>query len=175
MEATHKPALIGALPSIQVSQAMAQTTKVNRAPVKDVSDDGLQKERDLFALLQKRQNELEARETAVKAEEQKIADLKKEILQKIDALKQLQTQLSPVMEMERTNEMKRIKDLAKVYEAAPPEKAAAAIEKLGVKTAALLTINMKRDRAGLILGHLTPLKAVAITNEITRSNQTVAE
>jgi flagellar motility protein MotE (MotC chaperone) len=45
------------------------------------------------------------------------------------------------------------------------------MEQLEVKTAAGITINMKRERAGLIWGHLTPQKAVAITNEITRTTR----
>jgi flagellar motility protein MotE (MotC chaperone) len=167
---------MGSLPGIHPNQAIAQTTKANApSTVRDITDDGLKTERDLFSLLQKKQKELDARETAVKAEEQKIAALKAEIVQKIDALKALESQLAPLLETEKTNDAKRLKDLAKVYEAAPPEKAAAAIEKLGVKTAAAITINMKRDRAGLILGHLSPQKAVAITNEITRSAQPADE
>jgi flagellar motility protein MotE (MotC chaperone) len=62
-----------------------------------------------------------------------------------------------------------------VYEAAPPQKAAAMLEKLEVRTAAGITINMKRERAGLIWGFLTPQKAVAITNEITRTTRPANE
>jgi flagellar motility protein MotE (MotC chaperone) len=164
-------------------QAIAQTTKpaANSAAtnvktdVKDVTDDPLKKERDLFASLQKRQKELDVRENSLKAEEEKMLALKKEIVEKIDALKSLETQLSSKLEMEKTNDIKRLKELAKVYEAAPPQKAAAMLEKLEVRTAAGITINMKRERAGLIWGYLTPQKAVAITNEITRTTRTAAE
>ncbi len=160
-------------------QAIAQTTKpsANAAAtdVKDVTDDPLKKERDLLASLQKRQKELDMRESSLKAEEEKILALKKEIMEKIDALKSLETQLSSKLDMEKTNDAKRLKELAKVYEATPPQKAAAMLEKLEVKTAAGITINMKRERAGLIWGYLTPQKAVAITNEITRTTQPAAE
>jgi flagellar motility protein MotE (MotC chaperone) len=160
-------------------QAIAQTTKpaagAAAADVKDVTDDPLKKERDLFASLQKRQKELEMREGSLKVEEEKILALKKEIIEKIDALKALETQLGAKLEMEKSNDLKRLKELAKVYEAAPPQKAAAMLEKLEVRTAAGITINMKRERAGLIWGYLTPQKAVAITNEITRTTQPAAE
>jgi flagellar motility protein MotE (MotC chaperone) len=160
-------------------QAIAQTTKpsANAAAtdVKDVTDDPLKKERDLLASLQKRQKELDMRESSLKAEEEKMLALKKEIMEKIDALKSLETQLSSKFDMEKTNDAKRLKELAKVYEATPPQKAAAMLEKLEVKTAAGITINMKRERAGLIWGYLTPQKAVAITNEITRTTQPAAE
>lgn len=160
-------------------QAIAQTTKpaANAAPkdVKDVTDDPLKKERDLFASLQKRQKELDMWESSLKAEEQKIIALKKEITEKIDTLKSLETQLSAKLDMDKTNDAKRLKELAKVYEATPPQKAAAMLEKLEVKTAAGITINMKRERAGLIWGFLTPQKAVAITNEITRTTRSTVE
>lgn len=159
-------------------QAIAQTTKpaANAATdVKDVTDDPLKKERDLLASLQKRQKELDMRESSLKAEEQKILALKKEIMEKIDALKSLETQLSSKLDMDKTNDTKRLKALAKVYEATPPQKAAAMLENLDVRTAAGITINMKRERAGMIWGYLTPQKAVAITHEITRTARPAAE
>jgi flagellar motility protein MotE (MotC chaperone) len=161
-----------------VGQAIAQTTKPapNSAPeVKDVLDDPLKKERDLLASLQKRQKALDIRESDLKVEEQKVLALKKEVMEKIDALKSLETQISSKLDADKTNDTKILKDLAKVYEATPAPKAAAMLEKLDVRTAAGITINMKRERAGLIWGHLTPQKAIAITNEITRTAQPAAE
>ena len=179
MEALRIESISTVLSLDHFGQAIAQTTKpaANAATtdVKDVTDDPLKKERDLLASLQKRQKELDMRESSLKAEEQKILALKKEIMEKIDALKSLETQLSSKLDMEKTNDAKRLKELAKVYEATPPQKAAAMLEKLEVKTAAGITINMKRERAGLIWGYLTPQKAVAITNEITQTTQPAAE
>jgi len=153
-------------------QAIAQTSaKAPVPPVRDVGDDSLQGERDLMALLQKRQKDLDAREIAIKAEEEKIQALKKEIMEKIDMLKALDTQLSAKLDTEKTNDAKRLKELAKVYEATPPQKAAAMLEKLETKTAAGITINMKRERAGLIWGYLNPQKAVEITREITKTTK----
>ena len=160
-------------------QAIAQTTMNAPNPstkeIRDVTEDPLQKERDLFYFLQKKQKALDARENLVIAEEQKVVALKKEIVEKLDALKLLESQLSSRLDTDKSNDIKRLKELAKVYEATPPQKAAAMLEKLEVKTAAGITINMKRDRAGLIWGYLTPQKAVAITNEITRTVQSAAD
>ena len=160
-------------------QAIAQTTMNAPNPstkeIRDVTEDPLQKERDLFYFLQKKQKALDARENLVMAEEQKVVALKKEIVEKLDALKLLESQLSSRLDTDKSNDIKRLKELAKVYEATPPQKAAAMLEKLEVKTAAGITINMKRDRAGLIWGYLTPQKAVAITNEITRTVQSAAD
>ena len=159
-------------------QAIAQTTTTPIPPikeVKDITEDPLQKERDLVDFLQKKQKALDTREGLIKAEEQKIVALKKEIMEKIDALKALESQLSSRLDADKLNDVKRLKELAKVYEATPPQKAAAMLEKLELRTAAGITINMKRDKAGLIWGYLTPQKAVAITNEITRTVRLTAE
>lgn len=158
-----------------VGQAIAQTTKPAAPEVKDVLEDPLKKERDILSSLQKRQKELDIRESDLKAEEQKVLALKKEVMEKIDALKALETQLSSKLDTEKSNDSKRMKELAKVYEATPPQKAAAMLEKLDVRTAAGISINMKRERAGQIWGHLNPQKAVAITQEITRTAQAAAE
>lgn len=154
----------------------ANPSATNSVPeVKDVTDDPLKKERDLFASLQKKQKELDMRESALKAEEEKGLALKKEIMEKIETLRTLETQLSSKLDMDKANDFKRLQELAKVYEAAPPQKAAAMFEQLDIRTAARITINMKRERAGLIWGYLTPQKAVAITNEITRTARLTAE
>jgi len=161
------------LSPLSMDQAIAETTTkaatATVALVKDITDDGLSKERDLFALLKERQKELDARESSLKAEEKKIDALKLEIMEKIDALKAMETKLASKLETVNEIDVKRLKELAKVYESSPPQKAAAMIDKLDVKTAAGITINMKRDRAGLIWGYLPPLKAVEITNEITKA------
>lgn len=157
-------------------QAIAQTSAPAPAPrVKDAAEDGLREERDLMALLQKKQKDLDARESAIKAEEEKIQALKKEIMEKIDVLKALDTQISAKLDAEKTHDNKRLKELAKVYESTPPQKAAAMLEKLETKTAAGITINMKRERAGLIWGFLNPQKAVEITREITKTTKSSPE
>lgn len=165
-----KTSITSALSMNYLGQAIAQTTaKDPSTSIRDVADDVLQKERDLMGVLQKKQNELDARESAIKSEEQRMLALKKEIMDKIDALKALETQLSAKLEADKVNTSKRFKDLAKVYEAIPPQKAAAMLEKMDIKTAAGITIQMKRDRAGAIWGFLTPQKATNITKEITQS------
>lgn len=171
-EGTQKTHVFPAFSLDHLGQAIAQTPA--NAPVpspRDVTDDGLKEERDLLALLQKKQKDLDARESVIKAEEEKIRVLKNEIIEKIDALKALDDQLSAKLDVDKTNDGKRLKELAKVYEATPPQKAAAMLEKLETRTAAGITINMKRERAGLIWGYLNPQKAVEISREITKTTK----
>lgn len=175
-EGLQQSFFLSALRLNHMGQAIAQTPAKAPVPaVRDVTDDSLQEERELLTLLQKKRRELDSREDAIKIEEEKMLALKKEIIEKIDLLKSLDTQLSAKIDVEQAGDAKRLKELAKVYEATPPQKAAAMLEKLEIATAAGITINMKRERAGLIWGFLSPQKAVDITREITKKSKILPE
>jgi len=139
------------------------------AGVKDALDDELQRERDLIAALDKRKIELDRREVLVRAEEERLLTLKKEVLEKMTSLGALEKRLEARLEAEKNVDVKRLKDLAKVYDATAPDKAGAMLEKLDTKTAAAITMYMKRDKAGAVLKHLNVERAVQITKEITNT------
>jgi flagellar motility protein MotE (MotC chaperone) len=159
------------------NSAMAQTPSADimQPFPRDVLSDPLTKERTLETALQAKLQQLEQREGSLKTEEQRLLTLKLELTEKIDTLRALQQQISTATETYKTEESKKIKELARVYEAMPPAKAGAMLETLDIHTAAGITMNMKRDKAGNIWGYLTPRKAVDITKEITRSLKAAAE
>jgi flagellar motility protein MotE (MotC chaperone) len=160
-----------------LSVAMAQSSGkgTNNPPPRETSTDSLKQERDLVSSLQKRSAELETREAALKADEQKLQALKKEITDKIDVLRKLEEQMTAKLEADKTTSNKKFKDLAKVYEATPPDKAGAMLERMDIQTAAAITMNMKRDKAGIIWGYISPQRAVEITREITRAGKFTQE
>jgi flagellar motility protein MotE (MotC chaperone) len=137
----------------------------------DATDDSLAKPRNILTALETKKKELDQREQFLRSEEQRLLALKKEILDKIDLLKTEQDKLDAVVKNSQTEESKRYKALAKVYDETPAPKAGAMLEKLDVKTAAGITMNMKRDKAGTIWGYLSPQKAIEITREITRTGK----
>ncbi len=160
---------------VRAAVASTNPQSVSAATLGEAGDDRLQKERDLFALLEKRKTELDARQESLKLEEQKLSLLKKEIQDKIDQLVIIEKRLETKLDAEKAADAKRFKDLAKIYEAAAPAKAGAMLEKLDNKTAAGIVMNMKRDKAGAILSHVNVQKVVEITKEITRNYKTVPE
>jgi flagellar motility protein MotE (MotC chaperone) len=162
---------------LSAKKAMAASTEKNyyTSPLKDITEDGLQTERTLIKALELKKTDLESRESAIKSEEIRLAALKKEIVEKIDALQSLQKQLTTGLEADKEEIVKKLKNLAKVYEAAPPAKAGSMLEKLDIKTAAGITMNMKRDKAGIIWGYIDTQKAVEITKEITRTARALPE
>jgi flagellar motility protein MotE (MotC chaperone) len=160
-----------------VGQAMAQLTTSGNSPekLKHIFDDRLQKERDLYGALEKRKVDLDSRENAIRTEAQNLQVLKKEITDKIDALKALEKQLDGKLDTQNTVDIKKYKDLAKIYESAAPAKAGAMMEKLDIKTAAGITMSMKKDRAGAVLSNMNLQKAVEITKEITQLTKVTQE
>ena len=142
---------------------------------KETLEEDLSKQRDLAAALLAKKAELDNRETALRSEEQRLLTLRKEITEKITLLKGQQEKLTAILDANQAADLKRYKEMAKVYEAAPPAKAGAMLEKLDTKTAAGITMNMKKDKAGAIWGYISAQKAVEITKEITRAGKQFQE
>lgn len=153
-----------------IHNAMADQPVAGAAhPVRDVLEDPWKEERTLLKSLQEKQKELDLREASLREEEQNLLALKGEITEKIDRLSTLEKKLEERIQEISDVDNARYKELAKVFETTPPAKAGPMLEKLDTKTAAVITLNMKRDKAGAIWGYLSPQKAVEITREISRS------
>ncbi len=157
-----------ALAQTPAAPAAQSPSRDGQPPVRDVLSEPLTKERTLEEALQAKIRDLEQREEVLKKEAQRLLALKLELAEKIDTLRTLQQQITAATESVKTEEGKRLKDLARVYEAMPPAKAGAMLETLDTPTAAGITMNMKRDKAGTIWGYLSQKKAAEITKEITR-------
>ena len=165
--------------SLTTRQALAEPTVASpaagkmpsalRQPVNETAADDLTTVRDLASALAAKKSELDKRENSLRAEEQRLLALKKEITDKIVLLKSQEEKLTSALENHKADDLKRYKDMAKVYESAPPAKAGKMLEQLDIKTAAGITMNMKKDKAGAVWGYITPQKAAAITKEITQA------
>lgn len=137
-------------------------------PVRDVLDDSLSHERNLAASLEERRKQIEHRENFIKFEEQKINALKKEIAAKMGKLQKLENTMPVPQESDTQEDKKKFKDLAKAYEATPPDKVGELFNKMDNKTAATIILQMNNKKAGILWGHLDPVKAVEITKTIIR-------
>ncbi|HNS56696.1 MAG TPA: hypothetical protein PKO34_06550 [Smithellaceae bacterium] len=165
--------------SLTTRQALAESTVASpaagkmpsalRQPVNETAADDFTTVRDLATALAAKKSELDKRESNMRAEEQRLLALKKEITDKIVLLKSQEEKLTSALENHKADDLKRYKDMAKVYESAPPAKAGKMLEQLDIKTAAGITMNMKKDKAGAVWGYITPQKAAAITKEITQA------
>ncbi|MDD2671947.1 MAG: hypothetical protein PHG91_00310 [Syntrophales bacterium] len=158
------------LSALSIGHALAEpaVNVLRGGPVQDV-DEILAQEKKLLAGLTERQQQLESRENALKTEEKRLDALKKEILEKMEKLRELEDRLKTSLEAVSAEDDRRYKDLAKVYEATPPNQVSAILEKMDIKTAAAILMNMNKTKAGPVWGHLTPAKSVELAKEITQS------
>ncbi len=136
---------------------------------KDAMEDILAQQRDLATALAAKKAELDNRENVLRADEQRLIAMRRDITEKITILKAQEEKLAAQMDAEKEEDVKRYKEMAKVYENTPPAKAGPMMEKLDTKTAAGITMNMKKDKAGALWAYITPNKAVEITRQITRA------
>ncbi len=112
--------------------------------------------------------ELQFREEQVKREEANLQALKRDIEDKIQQLKALQTKVSKLLKKRDEQEEKRLEQLARVFESTPPEQAGPLLSKLDVKTAAEILYRMNGRKAGKIWGYVKADRAVKISEELTK-------
>ncbi|MGA3207190.1 MAG: hypothetical protein ABSE05_05150 [Syntrophales bacterium] len=136
------------------------------SPSRDVTVDTLASERSLMSNLADRRRQLENRENLIKFEEKKINLLRNEIVARIEMIRGREKKMTSPQESARSEDNTRFRELAKVYEATPPDKVGALLDKMDSKTAAGIIIQMNVKKAGAVWGHLNPEKAVKITEAI---------
>jgi len=134
----------------------------------DVFTDSKPRDEKMLHSLMEKMEEIRAREERVRAEEGRLRAMRNDIIEKTEQLREIETRLTVYLDELNSAEQERYKDLAKVYESSPPEQASAMLEKLDVKTAAAIIMNMKSANAGTIWGYMVSQTAVAITKEITK-------
>jgi len=135
-----------------------------QAPERPISEDRLSGERKLMSSLVKKKKVLEDRENFLNS-------LSNEILSEIDRLSEIEGRLNVLLDAFKEMDNKKYKDLAKVYESTPPDRAGPMLEKLDSRAAASIIMNMKGKKAGAIWGYIKPSKAVEITSEIIKSGK----
>jgi len=161
--------LITATEMVRYTNAAESKVPVTKeVPPPSKEKDSLGAARTLYAALEERRIALEKREEALKKEEQRLLAIKKEISDKLEELRAKEEKINGLLAAAKAEENKRLKELAKVLESTPPAKAGIMLEQLDAKTAAGITMNMKKDKAGIIWGYLSPQKAIEITREITK-------
>lgn len=152
-----------------VERVFAQAGATEAEPVKEEARPLSDHEANLMKSLHERQKQLDNREKALKDEERKIETLKREVTEKMGALRALEEKMSPPLDVQKEETDKKYKVLAKTYEATPPEKAALIFEKMERKMAAEIMLRMNSKKAGAIWAHINRDIGLGIVREITSS------
>ncbi len=123
---------------------------------------------DLAVIIEKQRMELIEKEESIKKETARLTALKKEveedILKYTDLLKQIDKSL--LMAQETGN--KRLRHIAKAYEAMQPEDAASRLSGLDNQTAVQILLKMNSKKAGLVIGMMESDKATRLTKDIAK-------
>ncbi len=152
-----------------LTPALAQSRPSEAAAPREETNVPSVQESNLMHNLLEKQKELDNREKTLKEEELKIEALKKDVAEKMEALRILEERMSPSLESQKAEKDKKYQSLAKIYEVAPPEKAAAIFEKMDTKMAAEIMLRMNSKKAGAIWAHINHETGVQIAREITSS------
>jgi flagellar motility protein MotE (MotC chaperone) len=144
----------------------SSSTTAGSLSTRDVSVDALASERSLISTLSDRRRQLENKENLIRFEEKKISSLRNEIAARIEMIRGREEKMTAPQESVRSQDNTRFKELAKVYEATPPDKVGALLNNMDSKTAAGIIMQMNVKKAGAVWGQLNPEKAVEITKAI---------
>ncbi|GBD96496.1 MAG TPA: hypothetical protein ENG83_01710 [Nitrospirae bacterium] len=123
---------------------------------------------DIVSLVERQSIELDKKEEVVKKETARLRTLKKEVEEDIVKYTRLLRQIEKSLQQAEEKGDKRLKHVAKAYEAMPPEDAASRISGLDTKTAVRILLKMKSKKAGLVLGMMETKKATRLTKEIAK-------
>jgi flagellar motility protein MotE (MotC chaperone) len=131
-------------------------------------EDDLRWNYDLVKALKERETEIRIKEDFIKKEEERLNAIRREIENRIQVLSETQKRIADLVEKKKAIEDEKMRKLAKVFEATPPEQAGPLMSMLDVDIAAQLLLMMTGRKAGRIWGFVEPDKAVKISKELAR-------
>ncbi|GEM_PF-952609 len=128
----------------------------------------VEKESALLKVIKQKQKRLLQKEQLLKEEEKHLEAIRADILKKLIELKQLKKALDTYFQRLKKLEDNRYNQLARIYEATPPQEAAQRIGELDPIVAAQIMLRMDKRKAGKIWGYIDPKIASKITEEIVK-------
>ncbi len=116
----------------------------------------------------KQKLEMAKKEEMLKQETERLKILKKEVEDDIAKYTSLLQQIEKSLQQAEETGNKRLRHVAKAYEAMAPEDAATRLSGLDNETAVQILLKMESKKAGLVIGMMDSRKATLLTKEITR-------
>ncbi len=123
---------------------------------------------DMMSLMVKQRIELKEKEEKIKIETEQLNVLKKEVEADIEKYTMLLQQIEKSLKEAEATGSKRLKHVAKAYEAMQPEDAATRLSGLDNKIAIQILLKMNSKKAGLVIGMMEQKKATVLTKELTK-------
>jgi len=164
-------------PSVSAESSQISGSESFAPAVESAQGPGLIVPEEMVAMFQQRKQDLERRESAVRAAEGRLAILKAEveqILNRVEAAEQrrLEKEKAVLSQKGLQNEQaadlrkQQLGQLAKIYESMPAEEAAARIERMPDRKALEILRSLKSKSAGAILSQVKVERAAKLTEEL---------
>ncbi|UCH81512.1 MAG: hypothetical protein JSW20_02575 [Nitrospiraceae bacterium] len=127
-----------------------------------------QSDLDMVSIIEKQRQELVQKEEIIKKETERLKTLKNEIADSIVKYNELLKQIDNSLLMAEELGNKRLKHVAKAYEAMQPEDAASRLSGLEASIAVQILLKMNSKKAGLVIGMMDTTKATRITKDLAK-------
>lgn len=108
--------------------------------------------------------ELKSREEALKASEQRLNALKKDLNQRISTYENLLAKVQDALKELKAASGGNISRLVTVYEAMPPQSTADAVSGLDLETAVRIMLKMQPRKAAKVMARMSPAKVAQISS-----------
>ncbi len=118
--------------------------------------------------IEQQSRELEQKQEVIKKETARLQTLKQEVEADIAKYTDLLKQIEKSLKEAENKGNKRLKHVAKAYEAMQPEDAASRLAGLDDKTAVKILLKMSSKKAGLVIGNMQPAKATTLTKQLAK-------
>lgn len=125
-------------------------------------------EEDLMSIMEQQRIDLGKKEEIIKKETARLKTLKNEVNEDIVKYTKLLKQIEASLQKAEEIGGKRLRHIAKAYEAMQPEDAAMRLSGLDNKTAVQILLKMNSKKAGLVIGMMATNKATVLTKDIAR-------
>ena len=123
---------------------------------------------DVIKFIEKKQKEIKIREEALEKEEKRLHVLKGDIDERIEKYTKLLNNLENMLKKLEQIKEGKLEHVVKVYEAMPPEEAAAKLAALDEPTAVEIIRRMKSKKAGAVMAFMNEKKSASITQSLAR-------
>lgn len=163
------PASGEGLPPVSASQVGGQAPKPEASfdPAQDPAT-FTQSEIDLLQKLAERREQIEAREKELAMREGLLQAAETRIDRKVGELKTLQDTITALLAQYDQKEAEKVAQLVKIYATMKPKDAARIFNDLDMPILIQVMVNMKESKSAPILASMDPVKARALTEEMSR-------
>jgi flagellar motility protein MotE (MotC chaperone) len=134
-----------------------------------------QSEIDLLQKLAERREQIEAREKELAMREGLLQAAETRIDRKVAELKELQGTIDGLLSKYDEREAEKVAQLVKIYATMKPKDAARIFNDLDMPILISVMVNMKESKSAPILASMDPVKARALTEELSRMRRLPAE